>query len=333
MQFLHTRRFTSVILTIVAVLGLVVLFSPGASPSASAHSLQPQKPHSGAGAVAYTHVATAANTTAYWTELDNKVTNNNPQAFLIVMPNLSASSTGHIADNHPVAVWYDAMMGKWAIINQDKAAMPVGAAFNVFAIGQAQQIVNSQNGSVVPHSGYSQSMDITEVASASNTKGNWMYIDSPTTNGDPSAFVNATVNWSVSGVYDPHPLGTFYDTTAQKWAIFNEGSIDPVPQGAAFNLEVNASSVYGVILHTSTANNTSGNRTFIDELSQLNNSSQAIVFAMPNFNPQGQGGAYETHNLGLFYQHGKWAIFNEDNAAMTTHLSFNVLVASFTPAL
>src|SRR5579875_187657 len=245
MQSRYVGRFATVMLTIVTVMGLVVLFSPYASRPASAHTLQPQKPHSGVGAVAYTHVATSADTAAYWTELDNKVTNNNPNAFVIAMPNRSASSNGHVVDNHPIAVWYDAMMGKWAIINQDKAAMPVGAAFNVFAVGQAQQVATTQaqntafvssgttltalDSFMVPHSGNNQSMEIIDVASVTNSKGNWTYIDSPVTNGNPNAFVNATVNWSVNGVYDPHPLGVFYDATAQKWAIFNEGSIDPIP--------------------------------------------------------------------------------------------------------
>lgn len=350
MQFRYARRLAPVALSIVAVLGLVVFFSPHVSLSASAHALQPQRPHSGAGAVSYTHVATAANTTGYWTELDNKVTNNQPGAWVIATPNRSASSNGRIVDNHPIAVWYDAMMGKWTIFNQDKAAIPVGAAFNVFAVPQSlvqpansqSSVNNSSSASVIGafssilapktrQSGNNQSEELTLVASSSNSKGNWTYIDSAVTNGNPNAFVNATVNWSANGVYDPHPLGAFYDTTAQKWAIFNEGSIDPIPQGAAFNLLVDSSIINGVVLHTSTASNTSGNHTSIDESSQLSSSPQAVVFVTPNFNPAGQGGAYEPHNLGVSYQDGQWAIFNEDNAAMATNLSFNVIATSFTP--
>jgi hypothetical protein len=51
----------------------------------------------------------------------------------------------------------------------------------------------------------------------------------------------------------------------------------------------------------------------------------AIVFVTPNFNPQGQDGTYEIHNLGIFYQHGKWATFNQDNAAMYTNVAFDVV--------
>ncbi len=354
MQFHYARRFVPVALTIVVMLGLVVFFSPRAALSASAHVLQSQRPHSGAGAVSYTHVATSANTTGYWTELDNKVTNNQSGAWVIAMPNRSASSNGRVVDNHPIAVWYDAMMGRWAIINQDKASIPVGAAFNVFAVPQSlvqpvnsQSSVNSSSSATVfgafssifapqnRQSGNTQSEELTLVASSSNSKGNWTYIDSTVTNGNPNAFVNATVNWSAKGVYDPHPVGAFYDATAQKWAIFNEGSIDPIPQGSAFNLLVD-SSINGLVLHTSTASNTSGNHTAIDESSQLSSSPQAIVFVTPNFNPGGLGGgghdgAYEPHNLGVSYQDGQWVIFNEDNAAMSTDVSFNVIATSFTP--
>ena len=37
-----------------------------------------------------------------------------------------------VYDNHPIGVWYYG--GKWAIFNQDRVAMPVNAAFNVFVL-------------------------------------------------------------------------------------------------------------------------------------------------------------------------------------------------------
>lgn len=51
-----------------------------------------------------------------------------------------------------------------------------------------------------------------------------------------------------------------------------------------------------------------------------NNKPNVIVFATPNFNPQGQGGSYEEHNLGVFYNQiaGKWSILNIDGADMPT---------------
>ena len=49
------------------------------------------------------------------------------------------------------------------------------------------------------------------------------------------------------------------------------------------------------------------------------------MFATSNFNPQGQGGTYDNHNVGVFYTNGKWSIFKEDGAAMPTGAAFDVL--------
>ena len=126
------KRVVLVVLPIVAALSLTLFFAVHSSSGASAHTLQPQQPHSGCCAIVYTHIATAANTTANWTELDNKDTNGNPNAFVIVTPNRSSSPT-HVVDNHPVGVWYDTGVDEWAIFNEDGASMPLGDAFNVLA--------------------------------------------------------------------------------------------------------------------------------------------------------------------------------------------------------
>ena len=313
------KRVVLVVLPIIAALSLTLFFSVNGSHVVSAHTLNPQKPYSGCCAVVYTHIATASNTTANWTELDNKDTNNNPNAFVVVTPNRS-SSPGNVVDNHPVGVWYDGMAGKWAIFNQDRAAMPVGAAFNVYAI-QAFS------------SGGTVEAAALQVATSSNSKGNWTDIDNPVTNNNPAAFVNVTLNWNpggVGGVYDPHPLGAWYDAPAKKWAIFNEGSMDPIPVGASFNLLLDTSIVSGVFLHTATTANTSGNHTTINNAA-TNNNAKAIVFVTSNFNPQGLGGTYDNHNIGVYYQNGKWSIFNEDGAAMPVNAAFDVLATNPTP--
>ena len=314
MRSLLTRKASLIILTAVAALSLAVFTTARAPLTVSASSQHVTIPQSGCCAVVYTHVATSANTTANWTALDNKATNNNPNAFVVVMPNRSG---GTAIDNHPVGVWYDAMAGKWAVFNQDKSAMPVGAAFNVYALS-----------STLPSG--SQAGAILAVANSANSKGNWTYIDSSITNGNPNAFVNATLNWNPGGkggVYDAHPLGVWYDATAKKWAIFNEGSMDPIPNGASFNLLLDTSVINGVFLQTATSTNTTGNHTDIDN-TITNNNPNEVVFAMPNFNPAAQGGTYDASNLGVYYHNGKWAIFNEDNAAMPQGAAFDVLASN-----
>lgn len=63
------------------------------------------------------------------TTLDHPATNGNPAAIVIV----TQLWTG-IYNPHPVGVYYSG--GKWLIFNEDLAAMPVGAQFNVLVINQ-----------------------------------------------------------------------------------------------------------------------------------------------------------------------------------------------------
>jgi hypothetical protein len=77
----------------------------------------------------FIHVATAANISSNTTS----ITYLNPSAtdFVMVTPNWTA---GPVYNNHPIGVYF--VGGKWAIFNQDFAAMPVGTAFNVMVIRQ-----------------------------------------------------------------------------------------------------------------------------------------------------------------------------------------------------
>jgi hypothetical protein len=317
MKFFRTKSAIFAILFLVAVLCVSMIFFTHISPRVSAQVLHPQKPQSGCCAIAYVHTATVSNTVANWTELDNKDTNNNPNAFVIATPN----RTGRVVDTHPIGVWYDAMTGRWAIFNQDGAAMFIGSAFDVYALQSAS-------------SGGGQSVAILHTATSSNSKGNWTDIDSPVANNNPAAFVNVTLNWNpggAGGVSDPHPLGVWYDTAAKKWAIFNEGSMDPIPAGAAFNVFLNTPGVSGVFLHTSTAANTSLDHTTIDNPA-TNNNPKAVVLVTPNFNPQGQGGSYEPYPVGVSYNHitNKWTILNLDGSDMPLNVSFDVLAVNAT---
>jgi hypothetical protein len=87
-----------------------------------------------------------------------------------------------------------------------------------------------------------------------------------------------------------------------------------------------------VFIHRSNAGNISANYTIIDH-PQTNGDPNAILIITPNWNPGGLGGTYNTNPIGVFY-HGsdRWAIFNQNLAAMTVSQSFNVLVVKTGPA-
>jgi hypothetical protein len=77
-------------------------------------------------------------------------------------------------------------------------------------------------------------------ATAENISRNSTYLDNPLTNGYPNAILYVTQNWNPggnAGTYNNHPIGVWYDTERQKWAIFNQDR-EPMPDGAAFNVAV-----------------------------------------------------------------------------------------------
>jgi hypothetical protein len=80
----------------------------------------------------FTQVATS---TAADIVIDNSLTNGDPNAILIVTPNLNpagGSAAAGVYDGNPIGVWYDG--AHWEIFHENGAAMTVGAAYNVLVI-------------------------------------------------------------------------------------------------------------------------------------------------------------------------------------------------------
>jgi hypothetical protein len=164
--------------------------------------------------------ATPDNILLNSTYLDHPSINSNPKAFILVK---RLSEPGGDAENnaHQIGVWYDARSeGRWAIFNQHRAPMAVGATFEVVVMEGLNTIVHR----ATPH----------------NTVGNSTYIDDSLTNGNPDAILTVTQNWNPGGVgntYNDHPVGVRYDADETKWVIFNRDR-EPMPGGAAFNVVV-----------------------------------------------------------------------------------------------
>jgi hypothetical protein len=77
------------------------------------------------------HQATEESVSKNSTYIDHPSSNSNPNANLVVTPNWNPQDSPGIYNNHPIGVWYDSETQRWAIFNQDQAAMPIGAGFNV----------------------------------------------------------------------------------------------------------------------------------------------------------------------------------------------------------
>jgi len=264
----------------------------------------------------FTHTATVGNSISNWTYIDHARTNNNPNAIMLVTQNWNPGGVGSTYNDHPIGVWYDGGENKWAIFNQDIASMPVDAAFNV--------LIPPDDGDLFVHT-----------ATTTNLIAQSTFIDHPLTNGNPNAIVLVTQNWNPGGVgstYNNHAIGVWYSNSTKKWAIFNQDKVN-MPVGAAFNVLIPATDT-AAFVHTATATNIISNSTFIDH-PFTNGDPNAIVLVTQNWNPGGVGGTYNNHAIGVWYSFGaqKWAIFNQDIAAIPIGASFNVLVPSVDTAV
>jgi hypothetical protein len=90
----------------------------------------------------FIHTATGSNfdnNYPHCTFIDSPYTNNNPNAILLVTQNWIADS--RIYNDHNIGVWYNTdpgeWSGKWSIFNEDRAPMPLKAAFNVMVMGSS----------------------------------------------------------------------------------------------------------------------------------------------------------------------------------------------------
>lgn len=79
----------------------------------------------------FRHRSTPANINSNWTYLDTPETNANPFAVVFVTQGYNPSGANLGYNDHPVGVWYDQSVRKWAVYNEDRAAMGVGLDFYV----------------------------------------------------------------------------------------------------------------------------------------------------------------------------------------------------------
>jgi hypothetical protein len=347
-----------------------------------------------AGTGIFVHTATAGNSAGDYTNIDNPLTNGNPNAIVFVTPNRDPGGVGGTPNNHNIGVWYNSTASKWAIFNQDLTAIPVNAAFNVLVLvpasdifvhkatagnsssdqtqidnaltnghpnaiifttpnwnpvgiggtynnhnigvyyfGSAERIFNQDTTPIPVNAAFNvlipnpDTSVFVHVATAGNSAGDYTIIDNPLTNSKPDAIILVTPNWNpggvVGGIYDNHPIGVFYN--GSKWAIFNQ-DLTAVPVNAAFNVTVpKAGPGVGVFVHTASASNSGNDYTRIDN-ALTNGNPNAIVIVTQNWNPGGAGGTYNSHAIGVWYTGSKWAIFNQDIAAIPVNAAFNVYV-------
>ena len=258
----------------------------------------------GAQDTAFVQWANAGNIVGISTYLDNPILNDNPKATLMVTPSINPYNQGGVVNKHYTGVWYDNAKKRWAIFNEDLAAMPVGAAFNVWAY--------KNNGPT----------DFVQQATAANTAGKYTYINSPYTNGNPYAVLYVTELYNpygYGGTLDNAPIGAFYDSARKQWAIMNTVSI-AMPLNAAFFVFVDK-----IYLHKATLANTVGARTLLDDAWSLPNY-YALTFITANVTPNGVPANLDPNPTGVWWINGpnRWSVVNLNGAIMPLNNAFNV---------
>jgi hypothetical protein len=169
----------------------------------------------------FTHTATDANSRGDYTYISHPAINGDPNAVVLVAKSMDRADARGASYDHSIGVWYEgANEKKWAIFNQDRAAVPAGSTFQVIIRPASETFVH--------------------FAKLDNTEKNRTYLDNPLTNAEPDALLRVTQNWNPGGgrgVYNNHPIGVLYDADTRKWAIYNRDGAS-MPDGAAFNIAV-----------------------------------------------------------------------------------------------
>ena len=126
-----------------------------------------------------------------------------------------------VYNDHPPGIFYAS--GNWRIINFDLANIPQNSNFNVYYQGKSK--------SAYEH-----------IARPANTVFNFTYLDNPIINGVHCAQIQVTQSAS-QGVFNDSPIGVFYDTSANKWAVFNQNIAINMPENAAFHVLINPAQI------------------------------------------------------------------------------------------
>jgi microsomal dipeptidase-like Zn-dependent dipeptidase len=159
--------------------------------------------------------------------------------------------------------------------------------------------------------------------SSSNLVGHYTLIDVEGLNNNPKALLYVLPSNDVK-TKNPHPIGVWY--TGSKWSIFNQDKA-AMPAGIQFSIQVYPAPAATQFVHVTSAANTKGGISYIDN-SFLNNNPSAVIQLTQNWNPGGQGGVYNNSEVAIQYDKtvSKWYIYNSNKTQLLSGTSFNVLI-------
>ena len=170
-------------------------------------------------------------------------------------------------------------------------------------------------------------------AAAASITGNIFTLNDPHLNAKPTLKLIVTQDISVAAVvFNPHPIGVYYNTTTKVWEIFNE-DIAAMPIGAIFNVLIPTT----VARVNGGATNSFTNQTFF---ALRKHDSSALLLQTHIFDPFPHvttgplNGVFQLSPVGLFFNplvttppipssSGCWEVFNED-VSQARAVSYNI---------
>lgn len=259
--------------------------------------------------LAFRHITTAESTTSNYTVLNHPQLNGNPNAVVNVIHNYPSGSGQYF--NHTLGVWYSTSRQRWTIYMNESGTMPDGFQFNVLvqANKETSFVFKADASNIQP--GINDHVAV---------------IDHPLLNNNPNALVYAMHNWNPAGissaVIDNHPLGVLY--TGGRWTVYHT-DFEAIPVNAAYNIFVTYPKANAYSIEVDDQNSTAS--TLHLSHSQLNNHTDAVFFAIENFNPSEliAGHTYGNPTYAA-YGSGVWNILRVGGPDYFADQAYNVFV-------
>ena len=239
--------------------------------------------------------------------LDDASINGDATRYAQITANWNPDGTVGIYDNQPVSINYDSvsLLDRWYLRAENLVAFHDGARYNVFAPAHG-------NGSY------------RHLTTAGNVSGYTTMLDDPdlTDHADRILLVTRDSTDAGGTVYDDtHPFSVFYFglSAPRHWFISHNDSTN-MGVGGGYHVYFQEPSL-NAFVHRANAVNSAGDSTFLDH--PLLNGQPCARFQITQ--SEG-GGVFNPHHVGVWYNGARWAIFNEDLAAMPLNAEFHVVI-------
>lgn len=205
-----------------------------------------------------------------------------------------------------------------------------GTTYNIFNELTTSNMVANDKFNVVEPLSANGIVFVHTVTSANVTGGYLSTIDNIALNNNPDAVFFITKNFDGT-TYDNSNLGIWYNTSTNKWTIYNESNVGSlITLGLTITVYVPNTNAT-VFTHRTTSTNIDSYLTEIDN-PLVNGNPNAILFITHQYDNAGPVYLEAPTSVRYDASAGKWLIYSDDlTYLMPKDLKFNVLVAGEFP--